>query len=256
MATSSGAAPTVQDEEPVQLWSLGHGFSTNLLEWKRLYAAAKPYPHLVIDDFLPRSLAEEILSSFPADTDPVWDQHGSRFIVEGGIAQKRELSHKPSFPRGVKIAYDQFLFSSEFKRFLSDLTGQDLYVDVEFHDGPRSGGLNAADPGSALLRHIDFNYSSMLGMYRSINVIIYLNKDWSIDDGGNLELWDAELLGPPEVIIAKFNRCLIFETNSKTYHGYGAVTSDRARSSLNLYFYAPECPRDVDTNPHRTIWRP
>ena len=48
---------------------------------------SKTYPHLVIDDFLPRSLAEEILSSFPADTDPVWDQHGSRFIVEGGIAQ-------------------------------------------------------------------------------------------------------------------------------------------------------------------------
>ena len=59
-------------------------------------------------------------------------------------------------------------------------------------DGPRSGGLNAADPGSTLLRHIDFNYSSMLGMYRSINVIIYLNKkDWSIDDGGN---WNCGML--------------------------------------------------------------
>lgn len=245
------------EDADVVTWCDGHGFETKLDSWRNQYSSASPFPHLVIDDFLPNALAEEVVRTFPALSDRVWQTKGSFYTVPGGVARKYELGHKPSFPDAIKETFDKYLFSNKFLHFVSELTGiADLYFDAEFIGGPRSGGLNAVEKGGMLVRHVDFNFSSELNKYRAVNILLYLNKDWSISDGGNLDLWDQQLEGPPVTVTSTFNRCLIFATNSTTYHGYNKVLSDTIRKSINLYFYTIECPLHVDKQPHKTEWNP
>jgi Rps23 Pro-64 3,4-dihydroxylase Tpa1-like proline 4-hydroxylase len=243
--------------EDVASWIERHAFKSNIERWRQLYAAGEPYPHLVIDDFFPNELAEEVVSSFPMPRDNAWQEYGAKYIVPGGIACKYELACKPVFPEPIRRAYERFLFSDEFVKFVTAVTGlHNLYFDYNFGDGARSGGLNAVEKGGSLVRHVDFNYSSELKKYRAVNVLVYLNKEWSLKDGGNLELWDSKFLSEPKTIISSFNRCLIFATNSNTYHGYEKVLSENFRKSLNLYFYTESCPPMVDPVPHKTDWKP
>lgn len=189
--------------------------------------------------------------------DPVWVDKGSHFQVADGVASKYELGDLGSFSQPIMTAFREFFFCQKFIDFVSAVTAiPNLHADQEFRGGSLSGGLNATGKGGVLVRHADFNFSNILGMYRAVNVLLYLNKDWSIEDGGNLDLWDRDLAGPPCTVISRFNRCLIFATNSDTYHGYDRVLTDRTRKSINLYFYTKSPAPKVDLIPRKTDWRP
>ena len=51
-------------------------------------------------------------------------------------------------------------------------------------------------------------------------MLIYLNKNWYTEFGGNLELWDDKMLKAVTSIEPIFNRCVIFNTDEKSYHGH------------------------------------
>jgi len=50
-----------------------------------------------------------------------------------------------------------------------------------------------------------------MDLERRINVLIYLNKDWKAEYGGELELWDTEMKGKVVSAVPIFNRCVIFK---------------------------------------------
>ena len=244
-------------QEDVESWIRQHGFRNEAEKWRDTYHERKPFPHIVIEDFLPTGLAEDILQTFPALDNPIWSDRGSHFVVPGGVASKYELGHKPSFPTSIRNAYDKFFFNPVFIKFVSEVTGiADLHFDYEFQGGSLSGGLNAVEKGGLLVRHADFNFSNDLNMYRAVNILLYLNKDWSLHDGGNLDLWDKDLKGPPTTVVSSFNRCLIFATNSDTFHGYEQVLGENVRRSLNLYLYTKSPAPRVEHTPRKTDWRP
>jgi hypothetical protein len=71
-------------------------------------------------------------------------------------------------------------------------------------------------------------------------VLIYLNKNWQVEYGGQLELWDKKMQGAVETVTPEFNRCVIFNTNSDSYHGNPSVVNHPAgisRKSIALYYY-------------------
>lgn len=244
-------------QEEVNKWSVRLDFQDCLGAKRKEYLNKKPFPHVTIDDFLPSFLAEAVHDTFPALDDPIWEDKGSHFQVTGGVASKYELGHIGSFPQPIRTAFEEFLFCPKFVDFVSTVTGiPDLYADQELKGGSLSGGLNAVEKGGLLVRHADFNFSKELKMYRAVNVLLYLNKDWSVEDGGNLDLWDRDLVGPPKTVISRLNRCLIFATNSDTYHGYERVLTDRTRKSINLYLYTKEPSPEVEAIPRKTDWRP
>ena len=238
-------------------WCRRHGFESRIDKWEEQYDNASPFPHLVIDNFLPLDLAEEMETSFPSLDEQVWKDHGSHYVVSGGVACKYELGHKASFPASIMRAFDSYLFHQHFIKFVEHITKiGDLQIDGDFIGSTRSGGLNAVKNGGMLIRHADFNFSNDLQLYRAVNVLVYLNKGWSVSDGGNLDLWDGALQGPPTTVVAGFNRCLVFATNSLTYHGYNEVHGDQVRKSLNLYFFTKTPALNVEAVPHKTKWKP
>jgi Rps23 Pro-64 3,4-dihydroxylase Tpa1-like proline 4-hydroxylase len=71
-------------------------------------------------------------------------------------------------------------------------------------------------------------------------MLIYLNKDWKGEYGGQIELWDSEMIRKYHSIVPIFNRCVIFNTTSKSMHGNAQPVrhpDEVSRESVALYYY-------------------
>lgn len=77
-------------------------------------------------------------------------------------------------------------------------------------------------------------------MARKLNLLLYLNKDWNEEWGGDLELWDKNKENCITKISPIANRCVIFNTTGFAWHGHPLplnCPSNITRKSLALYYY-------------------
>jgi hypothetical protein len=127
--------------------------------------------------------------------------------------------------------------SRSFLVFLEALTGINGLIPDPYYSG---GGFHEILNGGFLDVHADFNLHPLLKVERRINVLLYLNRDWREEYGGALQLW-ANSKGPCiRKIVPEFNRCVIFNTTSSTYHGNPEPVqhpNGHPRRSIALYYY-------------------
>ena len=193
------------------------------------YASASPFPHVVIDDFLPSEILEICLDKFP-------DNPGG--IGENSSAQERlKFSYNPdSLEKTIRVMFYSFN-SLPFLKVLENITGiKGLVPDPYF----RGGGFHELRQGGYLGIHADFNHHKAMNLERRINVLIYLNKDWKDEYGGQLELWDEKMTVPVRSVVPLFNRCVIFNTTSNSNHGNPNPVNhpeNISRRSIALYYY-------------------
>jgi hypothetical protein len=79
-----------------------------------------------------------------------------------------------------------------------------------------------------------------MNLERRINVLIYLNKDWKLEYGGALELWSDGMKDCVKKLSPEFNRCVIFNTTSESWHGNPDPINHPkgiTRKSIALYYY-------------------
>jgi hypothetical protein len=105
--------------------------------------------------------------------------------------------------------------------------------------------------------HVDFNRIPERGLFRRLNLLIYLNERWDEPWGGHLELWDRTVKNRHHRFTPVHNRCVIFETSDISYHGVAPVTCpmDTARKSFAAYYYTREAPDSYRGVDHSTIFR-
>lgn len=200
------------------------------LELRESYVNADPFPHIVIDDFLPEAVLERCLEQFPGAPDP-----DSRSFDR---AQERyKTSYNPDFLKGEARALFYSLNSRPFVQFLENLTGiKGLIPDPYF----LGGGFHQTTNGGHLSVHADFNLHPALRLERRLNVLVYLNRDWDIGYGGALELWDQKMQRCVKKVAPEFGRCVVFSTNATSYHGHPdpvAHPQGQPRRSIALYYY-------------------
>ena len=194
------------------------------------YRLAEPFPHAIIDNFLPEIVLNRCLKEFPTQEDP--DSQSFNRDQE-----RLKTSYNPEYlmPQVRSLFYS--FNSRPFINFLENLTGiQGLICDPYF-DG---GGFHQIKQGGHLSVHADFNHHEKLNLERRINVLIYLNKDWNDEFGGQLELWDKDMNGCVVSTTPIFNRCVIFNTTSKSFHGNPHPIDHPGqvpRRSIALYYY-------------------
>ena len=70
--------------------------------------------------------------------------------------------------------------------------------------------------------HADLNWHHRLKLYRRLNLLIYLDKNWQQDCGGKLLLARSTESGlNTEVLVAPcFNTIVIFMTKDRSFHGH------------------------------------
>jgi hypothetical protein len=93
---------------------------------------------------------------------------------------------------------------------------------------------------------------------RRINLLIYLNKDWKPEYGGNLELWDTGMSHKVAEYAPEFNRCVIFNTTDFSFHGNPVRVScppGRSRRSLAFYYYTNGRPAGEVSESHGTLFK-
>jgi Rps23 Pro-64 3,4-dihydroxylase Tpa1-like proline 4-hydroxylase len=196
-----------------------------------LYCFSDPFPHIVIDNFLPIPLIEEIHKLFPEkklDNDIF---HESDYY---GL-HKRQVLPESCEPRIRNIFH--FFNSMPILQFLEGLTTIDSLIGDPYFSG---GGFHEIFTCGKLGIHTDFRINEQLHLSRRLNMIIYLNKNWTPEFGGNLELWDSEVKTKVVSIAPLFNRCVIFNTDAKSYHGHPEplnTPNDITRKSIALYYY-------------------
>lgn len=198
------------------------------------FAAAKPYPHVVIDDFLPANAVEDLLAEFP-DPESMDIQFRSRREIKS--AAQSWASMGPS--TRATLAMLNAAPMLDFLERLSGITG--LLVDPHLE----GGGQHQISPGGKLAVHADFIHHERLGVNRRLNLIVYLTPDWNDEWGGQLELWDADMTRPVTTVSPRQNRCIIFEVGETNFHGHPdplACPPDVTRKSIATYYYTAEAP--------------
>lgn len=201
------------------------------------YAQAQPFPHIVIDNFLPEEVLDAVLAEFPDPKQIEWQSFQNK-------AEKKLASrHEQQMGDATRLLLYNFN-SSTFITFLEILTGIDGVIPDPHFEG---GGLHQIERGGYLKMHVDFNWHRKMKLDRRLNLLLYLNKDWKEEYGGYLELWDSDMTRCEKKILPIFNRCVVFSTTDFSYHGHPeplACPEDRCRKSLALYYYSNGRPAE------------
>jgi len=212
------------------------------------YAQAQPFPHAVIDDFLPPDAADRALEEFPTPGSIDW----IRFRHGGAV--KLGTRHELQFPGFIRDLLYQFN-SSVFLQFLESLTGIGGLVTDPYFEG---GGLHQIEPGGFVKIHADFNIHPRLRLDRRINLLLYLNKHWKEEYGGHLEFWNRTMTRYEKKILPVFNRCVIFNTSDMAFHGHPEPLSCPAgmtRKSLALFYYSNGRPPQEQSGGHSSLYQ-
>lgn len=211
------------------------------------FLSARPFPHLIIDDFLPKNLAENIYSeiglfeNFKKSNDYIFAKNKYEF-------QDFELIG----PSCAKLK--NFLASDEMAYKLTELYGVVVKVDANF----TGGGLHRGGAGSYLDMHADFAlHPGNHSLVRELNVLLYLNKGWKKEYGGSLDLKNAKT-GEISHIEPIFNRLVIMLTKDFTLHGYKPIKfpDGEYRTSIATYAYSENNDQTVSNLSTTTLWVP
>jgi Rps23 Pro-64 3,4-dihydroxylase Tpa1-like proline 4-hydroxylase len=108
-----------------------------------------------------------------------------------------------------------------------------------------AGGLSAMAQGHFLGPHIDNSHDGSRRYYRTLNLLYYVTPDWTLENGGNLELWDRKVQRNA-TIVSSFNRLVIMETNPWSWHSVSEVATDRMRCCISNYYFSPRSPTGED----------
>jgi hypothetical protein len=212
------------------------------------YFNAKPFPHVVFDNFFDPELLELILGEFPKPGEIRWQRFDNAHEVK--LASAAEAS----FGQATRLLL-YHLNSATFLEFLSGVTGiKNLIPDPGF----AGGGLHQIVPGGKLGIHVDFNKHEDYGLDRRLNLLLYLNKDWREEYGGHLELWDRNMAQCEAKVLPVFNRVMIFGTTDFTYHGHPdplRCPEHMTRKSLALYYFSNGRPAEEITGEHSTMFQ-
>ena len=201
------------------------------------FQEAKPFRHVVIENFFDEETALKLSTEFPDFNDPkIWS------VYNNPIEKKKLTPNWDLFPKETYKAFSE-LNSPAFVEKIRKITGiNNLEADYGLH----GGGWHMTGRGGKLNMHKDYSIHPKLGKERRINIVIYMTPDWQEEWGGGLELWshDEEKNLPKECakkIYNKFNCAALFDTAQNSWHGLPKeleCPEGTYRKSLNIYYVA------------------
>jgi hypothetical protein len=218
-------------------------------EHSAAYQTAEPFSHIYFDNFLPEEYLDRVLAEFPDVQDSVWYEFKSE--ADKGKLGSTKYELIPPYTRWILNQFN----TPPFLEFLEKLTGIEKLIPDPYFLG---GGMHQTKPDGRLGIHVDFNKLEELGLFRRINILLYLNKDYKDEYGGHLELWGEKMEKCYDKIAPAFNRLAIFTTSENSHHGHPdplLFPSGTTRKSLAWYYYTAENGETISTKQHTTIFK-
>lgn len=206
----------------------------SLPEFAATYRSAAPYPHIVIDDLLLPDALEGAYREFDAIDDETWRKYLH-------VNERKYANTDPTTWGPLLESVAEAFGSPRFVAFLGELTGFDgLRADMSM-DG---GGLHRSLDRGFLNVHADFTAHHVHQHWRRrVNLILYLNRDWRPEWGGELELWSTDMARCEKRVAPLGNRALVFTTAEDSFHGHPdplGCPPEVARQSMALYYFTED----------------
>lgn len=194
------------------------------------FANAQPCKHIVLENFFEAEFAETLHEHFPA--------FETLKVVRKSLNEnKREDYHferwHPAFGK-----LQQSMITKEVSDFVSSLTG----IDGLFTNTDALGqGIHQGGKGSFLDVHIDVNVNVAKKLWRRVNLLVYMNKNWKPEYKGEIEIWNKDMKTMAVKYPPTFNTAVIFLTDSDSPHGYEKINFPEGeyRKSYYAYFFTP-----------------
>lgn len=217
------------------------------------YKTEDPFPHIVIDNFLKPECLEQLLTDIkevkPGNSGyTYWTDPGDKCTYQ-------KYAFDRGFPPRLKSLFDE-LASDSFIDSVEKLSG---ITPIVRNDTSLAGaGIHRIHNGGYLSMHTDFNMieNAVHGkLDRRLNLLIYMNPDWNDEYNGHLQI------GYKHIVAPVLNRCVIFSTSSKSWHGHPVplrLPEGRFRESVAFYYYTKNTTGDVDfegSGDRQTTWR-
>ena len=199
-----------------------------IAELKADFNNAKPCKYIVLPNFLTEELATTLYENFPKiDTLNV----KRKSLNENKSEDYHFERFHPSFSDLKAV-----VSTPEMYQFMETITG---IKGLRTTNDSLGSGVHQGQNGSYVDVHIDVNYNPAENLWRRINLLIYLNKNWQPEYGGDLELWDKKMTQCEAKVPCDFNRAVIFLTDENSPHGYGEITipEGETRKSFYTYYY-------------------
>ena len=218
------------------------------------YAEAKPFRHLIIDDFFDHVFCQALLDQFPPFSE-------ERARDENGNIGRKSTHDNVRELGSSYVKLDDWIQRPEFLEWFGRVTGTPgLLYDPQYF----GGGTHENRHGQDLDPHVDFNKHPVTRNYRRLNLIVYLNHEWNDEWGGAIEFHKDPRLPVEQneirYVSPAFNRCVIFETTHWSWHGFERINLPegddypRSRKTVALYFYSHDRPEEEKVKPHSTIY--
>ena len=203
----------------------------NVENLKEKFINAKPFEHIVIDDFLNLDYAEKLHDLFPTN-------HDNWHVYMNPIEVKYTYDNIENLPIELKN-YFYYLSHEKIVEAFQELTGiPNLTYDEYLH----GAGLHCHPKNGRLNVHLDYEKHPYSGKERRINVIYFLSKEWNPEWNGQNELWNESVSQCVTKTEIKFNRAIIFKTNDISWHGLPekiTCPENMFRKSLAYYYVSP-----------------
>ena len=211
--------------------------NTHALNNKSDYFKAQPFPHIVIDGFFKEKILNIILDEFPNNIKKNGEVYNNK-------AEKKLTLNEVSKLSKTTVEFINFLNSSIFIEYLQKITGiKEVLIPDPYLIG---GGLHELRNEGFLNIHSDFNRHPKMKLDRRLNILVYLNKDWKKEYGGQIELASMDELKKFKSTLSlepTFNRKLIFITDENSFHGQPNPVChpvEMRRNSIATYYYTSQ----------------
>jgi len=219
------------------------------------YQEAQPFPHIVIDKFLPETILNSVVDEFNGNKNWWYDRvkwtepyQVNKFYWPHDIESAGNMQN--DLP--IISALVDYLNSPVVLKYLEELTGIKNLIGDELLMG---GGLHKTTSGGKLAIHKDYNVHPVKKIYRRLNLLIYLNKEWKTEWEGHLQLWDKDMNNLEVNVEPIFNRAVIFTISNNSLHGHPIPINTPegvSRNSIALYYFTEENPEK--DNEHSVVF--
>ena len=190
--------------------------------------------HFILDDLLPEDLVLNTYKSFPSRDD----------YFKRDSFRERKLTF-------AKLDTLSSMLPGEVTDSFQDSRVINLIGEIVKINGLEgdpflyAGGISRMDKTHFLNPHIDNSHDGDRKKYRRLNLLFYITPGLEEVDGGNFELWDRQVKNPYK-IVSKFNRLVVMETTSTSWHSVDPVVSEKNRCCVSNYYFSNESPTGKD----------
>jgi Rps23 Pro-64 3,4-dihydroxylase Tpa1-like proline 4-hydroxylase len=219
-------------------------------ELRATYRDAKPFPHVIMDNLFSEALLDSLLVEMSRMGRDRWKN------IEQDT-RERTLRMRSAAEMGA--AGDQLLsivHAAAFLYFLSEITGVPQLLPDPYLQGAGYALMRRSDYFNV---HSDRNVAYETGLVRRLAMIVFLNKSWSPEYYGELELWSHDAKHCDVSIAPLYNRTVLFEVANPNFHGVPtplACPADRMRQSFILYYHTAASNDGLELKPHTSIFAP